>query len=167
MSVPRCKQFISKCDNEFLLCADIGEKGFVGVEHPEERRTLYQYILFGQLTFNTIDEERVKLHSSISSDRYSLLNVKEFLYKYAVVRADTDFSVVGFNTLDRNVDWDGKIVKESFVCDNDKSYLVCFDGNPIINEKELRRFDYAKLLQGKSYDIDLKDGIIGVFRKLC
>ena len=66
-----------------------------------------------------------------------------------------------------NQDWDGKLVTESFVCDNDKSYLVCFDGNPIINEKELRRFDYAKLQQGKSYDIDLKDGIIGVFRKLC
>ena len=167
MSVPRCKQFISKCDNEFSLCADIGEKGFVGVEHPEERRTLYQYILSGQLTFNTLDEERVKLHSSISSDRYSLLNVKEFLYKYTLIKADTDFSVIGFNTLDRNVDWDGKIVTESFVCDNDTSYLVCFDGNPIINEKELRRFDYAKLNKGKDYDISLNDGVIGVFTKLC
>ena len=167
MSRPRLKRFLTRCDNEFSLCAEIGEAGFVGVEYPRERTTLYNYILYGEMTFNTIDANGLKIHSSVSSDKYSLLNVKDFLNNYAIVRADTDFSAIGFNTLNRKVDWDGKIVTESFVCDNDTSYLVCFDGNPIINEKELRRFDYAKLNKGKDYDISLNDGVIGVFTKLC
>ena len=49
--------------------------------------------------------------------------------------------------------------------DSTKSYLICFDGRPIINGIELRRMDFAKL-ENKWYDIDIKDGIVGVFTKL-
>ena len=57
---------------------------------------------------------------------------------------EEDLFMVGFNTLDRNVDWDGKLVKSNFI-GNDKSWLVCFDGQPTVNGQELNRWDYAKL----------------------
>ena len=70
----------------------------------------------------------------------------------------------GFNTLNKNQDWDGKLINESFEGD-DKSWLVCFDGRPVINGLELARMDYAKL-ENKHYDVDIKDGLVGVFTKL-
>ena len=48
---------------------------------------------------------------------------------------------------------------------NTRSYLICFDGRPIINGTELRRMDYAKL-ENKWYDIDIKDGVVGVFTRI-
>ena len=72
--------------------------------------------------------------------------------------------MVGFNTLDRNVDWDGKLVKSNFI-GNDKSWLVCFDGQPTVNGLELNRWDYAKL-ENKEYEVNINDGVIGVFKKL-
>ena len=64
----------------------------------------------------------------------------------------------------KTVDWDGKLVNESFE-GNTRSYLKCFDGRPIINGTELRRMDYAKL-ENKWYDIDIKDGVVGVFTRI-
>jgi len=43
--------------------------------------------------------------------------------------------------------------------------LVCFDGRPVINGVELARMDYAKL-ENKHYNVDIKDGLVGVFTKL-
>ena len=54
--------------------------------------------------------------------------------------------------------------KESFD-GNDKSWLVCFDGRPVINGVELARMDYAKL-ENKYYNVDIKDGLVGVFTKI-
>ena len=71
------------------------------------------------------------------------------------------------NTFEKNIDWDGKIVTESFVCDNDTSYLICLDGNPVVNDNELRQYDYSKLVKGKEYNISTNDGVVGVFTKLC
>ena len=44
------------------------------------------------------------------------------------------------------------------------SWLVCFDGKPVVNGKVLHKLDYAKLEQ-KLYNIELNDGLIGVFTK--
>ena len=73
------------------------------------------------------------------------------------------FLIYGFNTLSKNQDWDGKLINESFE-GNDKSWLVCFDGRPVINGIELARMDYAKL-ENKHYNVDIKDGLVGVFKK--
>ena len=72
--------------------------------------------------------------------------------------------VYGFNTLDLQQDWNGKLVEESFDGD-DKSWLICFKGNPVINGKEMRVMDYAKL-ENKYYDVNLNNAIVGVFTKL-
>jgi len=70
----------------------------------------------------------------------------------------------GFNALSPNQDWDGELIKESFDGD-DRSWLICFKGNPIINGKELKIMDYAKL-ENKFYDVNLNNAIVGVFKKL-
>jgi hypothetical protein len=69
----------------------------------------------------------------------------------------------GFNTSEKYVDWDGRLVTESFTGD-DKSWLICFDGNPVVNGKVLHKLDYAKLEQ-KLYNVEINDGLIGVFTK--
>ena len=65
--------------------------------------------------------------------------------------------------MSKDVDWDGKLVTESFVGD-DMSWLICFEGSPVVNGKILHKLDYAKLEQ-KLYNIELNDGLIGVFTK--
>ena len=70
----------------------------------------------------------------------------------------------GFNAIDPKQNWDGKIVKDSFDGD-DKSWLICFKGKPIINNKEVNPMDYAKL-DFKHYDVVLNDAVIGLFTKL-
>ena len=42
--------------------------------------------------------------------------------------------------------------------------MICFDGRPVINGIELARMDYAKL-ENKHYNVDIKDGLVGVFKK--
>jgi len=55
-------------------------------------------------------------------------------------------------------------VKESFDGD-DKSWLICFSGKPIINGVVVKPLDYAKL-DNKHYEVTLNDAIVGVFTKL-
>ena len=91
-------------------------------------------------------------------------DLKEYLGHHTVFESFEPVQMYGFNTLDLKQDWDGKLVESSFQGD-DKSWLVCFKGNPIINEKELRVMDYAKL-ENKHYDVQLNDALVGVFTKL-
>ena len=168
MSILKCKRFFKKC-KDFSICAEIGEAGFVGIEHSEQRRTLYQYILRGAVSFSTLNDDglsRRKVFKYDDSTRYTLTDTREFLNDIVVMRAEDDFSIIGFNTFAKNVDWDGKIVTESFVCDNHTSYLICLDGNPVVNDVELRQYDYSKLVKGKEYNISANDGVIGMFTKL-
>ena len=95
---------------------------------------------------------------------YVLVNTKEYLYKQRIYYGSEDFHIVGFNPLRPEHDWDGRLVTESFTGDN-KSWLICFDGNPIVNGKKLSRWNYAKL-ETKKYDIQLDGGCLGLFTRL-
>ena len=70
----------------------------------------------------------------------------------------------GFNPINPREFWEAKLVKESFEGD-DKSWLICFKGEPIINDVSVKPMDYAKL-ENKHYNVHLNDAIIGVFTKL-
>ena len=157
---PKIKRLIKKCE-EFYICAEYGDKDAVGVEYSG-RFTMYQYIISGTTSFNLIDGDK------LIQERYSreneLIDVKKYLNDRLLVIAEQDMFMVGFNTLDRNVDWNGKLVKDNFIGD-DKSWLICFDGYPIINDQELKRWDYAKL-ENKEYNVIINDGLVGVFTKL-
>ena len=157
---PKIKRLIKKCE-EFYICAEYGDKDAVGVEYSG-RFTMYQYIISGTTSFNLIDGDK------LIQERYSreneLIDVKKYLNDRLLVIAEQDMFMVGFNTLDRNVDWNGKLVKDNFIGD-DKSWLICFDGYPIVNDQELKRWDYAKL-ENKEYNVIINDGVVGVFTKL-
>ena len=157
---PKIKRLIKKCE-EFYICAEYGDKDAVGVEYSG-RFTMYQYIISGTTRFNLIDGDK------LIQERYSreneLIDVKKYLNDRLLVIAEEDMFMVGFNTLDRNVDWNGKLVKDNFIGD-DKSWLICFDGYPIVNDQELKRWDYAKL-ENKEYNVIINDGVVGVFTKI-
>ena len=93
-----------------------------------------------------------------------MVNTKEYLYKQRIYYGSEDFHIVGFNPLKPEHDWDGRLVTESFTGD-DMSWLICFDGNPVVNGKKLSRWDYAKL-ETKEYDIQLNGGCLGLFTRL-
>ena len=157
---PKIKRLIKKCE-EFYICAEYGDKDAIGVEYTG-RLTMYQYIISGSTSFNLVDGD--KLIQEIYTRENELVDVKIYLNERLLVVAEENLFMVGFNSLDRNVDWDGKLVKDNFT-GNDKSWLVCFDGYPVVNGQELKRWDYAKL-DNKEYDVNINDGVIGVFTKL-
>ena len=81
-----------------------------------------------------------------------------------IFQSYTPFHLYGFNTLDKNQDWDGRLVKKSFRGD-DKSWLICFKGEPIVNGVTMKTMDYAKLIE-KDYDVILNEGMLGIFTKI-
>ena len=46
-----------------------------------------------------------------------------------------------------------------------RCFIVCFDGNPFVNGKQLKRFDYSEVVYPKEYNIKLNGGAIGFFIK--
>ena len=47
---------------------------------------------------------------------------------------------------------------------DDKSWLICFDGEPIVNGVTMKTMDYAKLSY-KNYEVVLNDSLLGIFTK--
>tara|TARA_B100000579_G_scaffold336393_1_gene287243 strand:- start:2104 stop:2379 length:276 start_codon:yes stop_codon:yes gene_type:complete len=91
--------------------------------------------------------------------------MKEHLHSPVMMETLEDFHMIGFNTLDKNEDWEGRLVTENILRVEKESQLICFDGNPIINGKELARFDYSEIYPNKDYEIT-KEGVLGLFTKL-
>ena len=102
----------------------------------------------------------------ILADTYknNFLDLKKYLGHHTIFESTKSFFIYGFNTLNPQQDWDGKLISNSFD-GNDKSYLVCFKGNPIINGVKLKPRDYAKL-ENKHYDVTSNNSMIGVFTKV-
>ena len=71
--------------------------------------------------------------------------------------------MIGFNTINKNEVWNGRLVIEPTVLVQKESHLICFDGNTIVNGKQLERFDYADLSPDRTYEINLNDGALGLF----
>lgn len=159
--IPSVKQYIKKCE-EFFICADSGDKGAVGVEYSDQRRGLYNFIVKGSVSFNTINGST--LTQEIYKRDNGLINVKHHLNNDLILRAEEDFYIIGFSCLEKTTDWEGEIKTGSFT-GTDNSWLIIFDGNPVINGQTLQRYDYAKL-ENKLYDVTLNDGVIAVFKKL-
>ena len=42
--------------------------------------------------------------------------------------------------------------------------LVCLDGNPIVNKNTLQRFDFDELQENKIYNIDIRNGVLALFK---
>ena len=155
------KRYVKKCE-EFSICGEVGEANLILAEHSMERRTLYQIVISGSGKVGRPFESEFKVLDSLDNN---FVNLKEYLQDHTIFHSNEPFHIYGFNTLTKDVDWDGRLVRQSFNCDLPNSYLICFDGSPVVNGKVLQRLDYAKLEQ-KLYDVDINDGIIGVFTRI-
>ena len=155
------KSYIKKCE-EFSICSQVGDSaGLVFVEPAVDRMTMYQIAVKGSGRLSNIFNSEFEVGDA---NGINFSSMKHYIGQTTIFESYEPFLIYGFNTLDLKVDWDGKLVNESFE-GNTRSYLICFDGRPIINGTELRRMDYAKL-ENKWYDIDIKDGVVGVFTRI-
>ena len=153
------KRSFKKCE-EFRICCTQGGEGVVHVEKHEDNKTLYSIQAKGSGRCATIFSSDY-IEGDEKQNNFGCM--KQFIGKHVIFESYEPFIQYGFNTLSYDHDWDGKLVKESFDGD-DRSWLICFKGNPIINGKELRVMDYAKL-ENKHYDVTLNDALVGVFTK--
>ena len=151
------KRFFKKCE-EFTICSEIGDAGDYLFEESLDSMTMYHVLIKGRGRLGAPYEAEY-----LEEGPYVLIDAKKYLGKQRIYYGVEDFQIIGFNPLSKNHDWDGRLVTESFDGDS-KSWLICFDGNPIVNGKELNRWNYAQL-EDKHYDVIINDGCIGVFTK--
>jgi hypothetical protein len=168
LKVPRYKRILKKYD-DFILCVNIGDAGCIETEHPNLNHTLYLYGVKGKVKFGVIEGDKINW-KIIDSSQEQLLNVSEHLNSYGFGLSETDFYYIGFNTLDKNVKWDGRLIspeEKTIKIDKPNSYFVCLNGNVVINDKEFKRFDYASADIDKEYEISIKESsALGLFTKL-
>ena len=167
MKDPKCKRFHRICD-DFSLCVNMGEKGYVLAEHPNERFTIFYYGLYGSGIFGRVFDKEDPI--IIDSSKNLVVDVQNYVHDKILFEATEDFYIVGFNTLDKKVKWDAQILDSKItevMLNNDKSYALCMNGSPHINEKKFKRYDYSLLLKNETYNVDIKDGdIIIIFSQV-
>ena len=152
------KRFFKKCEN-FSICSEIAESGEYFVDGYPDNITIYHICIKGSAMMAKPFDNNI----DIIPNR-EIFDTKKYLYENRLYHCKEDVYMFGFNPLTPDQDWDGKLIKESFMGDN-KSWLICFDGNPIINGVKLKFMDYTQL-KNKYYDVELNDAIVGIFTKL-
>ena len=153
-------RYNKKCE-EFSICCEVGQAGVIVLEKSTERFTSYQIVVKGSGKMAKVFESDYIVGDS---HKNNFIDMRKYMGYTTIFEADEPFFIYGFNTLDPEQDWDGKLISNSFD-GNDKSYLVCFKGNPIINGVKLKPRDYAKL-ENKHYDVTSNNSIVGVFTKV-
>jgi len=151
-------RYFKKCE-EFAICSEVGESKLLFPETFDERRTLYQIVVKGEGRVGRIfDSEYTKLDEKDNN----FVDLKKYMGTDTIFQSYKPFHIYGFNKID-NYDWDGKLVTQSFKGD-DKSWLICFYGEPIVNGVIMKTMDYAKL-SDKEYEVILNDSLLGIFTK--
>ena len=157
MESPKCRRFYRHHD-DFSICVNIGEKGYVLAEHPNERYTIFYYGIRGSGKFARLFEEKY-----LNIEEGKLYDVQEYVNSNVVFQAEEDFHLIGFNTNDKNIKWQAQIINteiNKYTTEYIKSYLVCLDGKILINGKNFKRYDYAQLKVGKEYNIEQSDNSV-------
>jgi hypothetical protein len=169
MNDPKCKRFFRICD-EFSLCVNIGEKGYVLAEHPNERYTIFYYAPYGKGRFGRIfSSEFIELES-----KNGIVDVQDYVRDSVLFEALEDFYIIGFNTNDKNIRWGFIAINEdceNYIIDkkiNKKSFFLCLNGKVEINQKEFKRYSYAEVNKKKKYNIKFlkENSILGLFYQL-
>ena len=161
------RRAVRHCEH-FSLCVNVGKKGHVIAEDPRERFTIYQYNIYGGGKAGVMFEE-----GYIESQVGVLMDLRPHVHKKVIFEATEDFFTIGFNTLDKNQNWEGRLVKKNetkldlnYIRELEKeTFLICFDGKPVVNNKQMKRYDYARINLSKDYDIKLNNGALGLFFK--
>jgi hypothetical protein len=164
MKDPTCKRFHRKCD-DFSLCVNIGEKGYVIAEHSNERYCVFYYGLYGKGKIGKIFDPNY-----IIAEEKQIYDVQYLMNDSIAFEAIEDFHLIGFNTLDKSIKWGyQKVTKEieTINLKHKKSILICFDGKLKINDLEMKRYDYAPLNPDVEYKLNIeKDSDVFVFYHL-
>ncbi len=163
------KRFYRRCD-EFAICVNIGKEGYVTAESPEDRNTIFQYIVYGKGKAGIMFTE-----DYIEFKERELVDLRKYVHDYVMSYASEDFFIIGFNTYDKYQKWDARLISDKETELDLRSYydrvepftgrtfLICLDGKPIVNGKSLKRYDYSEVFFGNSYKIDLNGGALGLF----
>ena len=165
------KRFYRRCD-EFAICVNIGKKGYVTAESPDDRNTIFQYIVYGRGKAGIMFTE-----DHIEFKERELVDLRKYVHDYVMSYASEDFFIIGFNTYDKYQKWDARLISSTETELDLRSYydrvepftgrtfIICLDGKPIVNDKRLKRYDYSEVFFGNSYNIDLNGGVLGLFVK--
>ena len=154
------KRYVKKCE-EFLICSETGSAGDVFVDPASENRALFHILIMGSGRGGfTFDSEYVEADARTNYFH----NKKQYIGRDLIFEAYEDYHIFGFCPLKLTDKWDGRLVKESFD-GQEGSWLICFNGRPVINGKELQRMDYARL-ENKRYEIKLNNSVIGLFKRI-
>lgn len=160
-----CRRFY-RVGNDFSLCVNIGKKDYVLAEHPVDSNTIYYYGIKGIGKLGTMFSE-----DYIMVNEGDFVDVRDYLHKFRMFHAQEDFHLVGFNTLDKQQNWEGRLVRQDelildlkLIRDLQRSpFLVCLNGKPIVNGRNMRRYEYSQLDSGKEYSVELNQGALGLF----
>ena len=154
------QKFIKKCE-EFVLCGGYGDANGIFTDGFPDNNAIYHIITKGCVKMGRPFESKF---IELDAKSNNFVDVKDYLYSQRVYTSSSPYHMFGFNAIDPNQMWDGRLVRDSFDGD-DNSWLICFKGEPIINNILLKPMDYAKL-KNKHYDVYLNDAIVGVFTKV-
>ena len=106
-----------------------------------------------------------------------LVDLRKYVHDYVMSYASEDFFIIRFNTYDKYQKWDARLISSTETKLDLRSYydrvepftgrtfIICLDGKPIVNDKRLKRYDYSEVFFGNSYNIDLNGGVLGLFVK--
>ena len=156
------KNAFRKCrDDDFAICSLDVDKGWIGIEPEHLSSGLYYYVLRGSCKFGVPFREGFDIIKK--GDFYC---TKDKLYDHFIIEALEDFCMIGFNTLDKPQDWNGRIIDEDILRVDKDSILICLDGKPVVESVELSMFDYGNVYSGQEYQIDTNDGVLGLFTKV-
>ena len=152
------------------ICVNIGKEGYVTAESPEDRNTIFQYIVYGRGKAGIMFTE-----DNIEFKERELVDLRKYVHEYVMSYASEDFFIIGFNTYDKYQKWDARLISNRETELNLRSiydtvepftgrtFILCLDGKPVINGKRLKRYDYSEVFFGNSYNIDLDGGVLGLF----
>ena len=155
------KNAFTKCrDDDFAICSLDVKKGWIGIEPEQSSFGLYYYVLKGSCKFGVPFKKGFDIIKE--GDFYC---TKDKLYDHFIIEALEDFCMIGFNTLDKPQDWNGRIVNEDILKVEKDGMLICFDGSPVVEDQQLAMFDYGSVHSGQEFSIDVTEGVLGLFTK--
>tara|TARA_R100000388_G_scaffold91810_1_gene74155 strand:+ start:579 stop:1073 length:495 start_codon:yes stop_codon:yes gene_type:complete len=153
---------------KFFLCAYHCAKGSITTEPVEECLSQFTFVYYGKGTSYNVDGDEV-IVNNIIGDR-SLIDVRKYIdyTSFGIYHEDT--RIISFNSWKKTDKWEGRLIdrSESTISSN-KSYscIVCFEGTCSINDKDIGELNYANLIQGKEYPINIPQDSYVVLFELC
>ena len=151
-------RYFKKCE-DFCICGAMGLGNEIIAETAEVNKTLFQIGIRGSgRVAKAFDSNCIDMVAG------QIYDISHLMGTDRVYQPHEDFELYGFNPINPEDKWTVERVNGSFR-GNDKSWLINFNGKPVINDKLLKRMDYAKL-EDKWYDVDINDAIVGVFTKI-